>query len=71
MEAIRKAKSGVYVAKRKAPEEIFTQMESSDSKNSISKPAKRMKTWRSKHKKHGNQNIVGGKYVKNDEGCLA
>ena len=44
LEAIRKAKSGVYVAKRKAPEEIFTQMESSDSKNSISKLAKRMKT---------------------------
>ena len=62
MEAKRKAKSGVYVAKRKAQEEKFSQLESSDGKKFIFKLAKRMK--------HENQDIVGDKCVKNDEGCL-
>ena len=62
METKRKAKSGVYVAKRKAQEEKFSQLESSDGKNFIFKLAKRMK--------HENEDIVGDKCVKNDEGCL-
>ena len=62
LEAKRKAKSGVYVAKRKAQEEKFSQLESSDGKNFIFKLAKRMK--------HENEDIVGDKCVKNDEGCL-
>ena len=43
LEAKRKAKSGVFVAKRKTQEEKFSQLVSSDSKNFISKLAKRMK----------------------------
>ena len=62
MEAKRKAKSGVYVAKRKAHAEKFSQPESSDGRNFIFKPTKRMK--------HENQDIVGDKCVKNDEDCL-
>ena len=62
LEAKRKAKLGVYVAKRKAQEEKFSQLESSDGKNFIFKLAKRMK--------HENEDIVGDKCVKNDEGCL-
>ena len=60
LEAKRKIKSGVFVAKRKALEEKFSQLVSSDSKNFISKLAKRMK--------RENQDIVGDKCVKNDEG---
>ena len=62
METKRKAKSGLYVAKRKAQEEKFSQLESSGSKNFIFKLAKRMT--------FENQGIVGDKCVKNDEGCL-
>ena len=40
LEAKRKAKPGVYVTKRKAQEEIFSQLESSDSKKFIIKLAK-------------------------------
>ena len=61
LEAKRKAKSDVYVAKRKAQEEKFSQLESSDGKNFIFKLAKRMK----------HQDIVGDKCVKNDKGCLS
>ena len=43
LEAKRKVKLGVYVAKRKAQEEKYSQLESSDSKNFISKLTKRMK----------------------------
>ena len=53
LEAKRKAKSGVFVAKRKAQEEKFSQLVSSDSKNFISKLAKRMK--------RENQDIDGDK----------
>ena len=62
LEAKRKTKSSVFVAKRKALEEKFSQLISSDSKNFISKLAKRTK--------RENQDIVGDKCVKNDEGCL-
>ena len=62
LEAKKKAKSGVYVAERKAQEEKFSQLESSDGKNFIFKLAKRMK--------HKNQDIAGDKCVKNNEGCL-
>ena len=62
LEANRKAKSGVYVATRKAQEEKFSPLESSESKNFLFKLAKRMK--------HLNQDIVVDKCVKNDEGCL-
>ena len=62
MGAKRKAKSGVYVAKRKGQEEKFSQLESSDGKKFIFKLANRMK--------RENQDIVGDKCVKNDEGCL-
>ena len=57
-----KAKSGVYVAKGKAQKEKFSQQESSTNKNFIFKPAKRTK--------HENQDTVGEKCMKNDEGCL-
>ena len=53
LEAKRKAKSGVFVAKRKTKEEKFSQLVSSDSKNFISKLAKRMK--------RENQDIDGDK----------
>ena len=62
LEAKRKAKSGLCVAKRKAQEEKFSQLENSDSKNFIFKLVQRMKC--------ENQDIVGDKCVKNDEGCL-
>ena len=51
LEANRKAKSAVYVAKRKDQEGKFSQLESSDSKNFFFKLAKRMK--------HENQDIAG------------
>ena len=60
MEAKRKAKLGLYVAKRKAQEEKFSQLEICDRKNFILKLAKRMK--------RENQDIVGDKCGKNDEG---
>ena len=63
LDAKRKAKSGLYVPKRKAQEENFIQLESSNGNNFIFKLAKRMK--------QENQDIVGDKYVKNDEVCLA
>ena len=62
MEAKRKAKSGVYAAKRKAQEEKLSQLERSDGKIFIFKLAKRMK--------RENQYIAGDKCVKNNEGCL-
>ena len=62
MEAKRKTKSGVYVAKRKAQEEKFSQLESKDSKKFIFKLTKRIK--------RENQDTAGDKCVKNDEGCL-
>ena len=62
LEAKRKAKSGVYVAKRKAQEDKFSQLESNDSKNFIFKVAQRMK--------RENQDIVGDKCVMNDEWYL-
>ena len=62
MEAKRKAKSGVCIAKKKAQEEKFSQLGSSDSKNFMLRLAKRMKC--------ENQDTVGDKCVKNDEGCL-
>ena len=51
-----------YVAERKAQEEKFSQLESSDSKNFIFTLATRMK--------RENQCTVGDKCVKNDERCL-
>ena len=60
LEAKRKAKLGLYVAKRKAQEEKFSQLEICDRKNFILKLAKRMK--------RENQDIVGDKCGKNDEG---
>ena len=62
LEAKRKAKSGVYAAKRKAQEEKFSQLKRSDGKIFIFKLAERMK--------RENQYIGGDKCVKNDEGCL-
>ena len=62
LEAKRKANQVYYVAKRKAREEKFSQLESSDSKNFIFKLATRMK--------HENQGTVGDKCPKNDERCL-
>ena len=56
----KERKSALYVAKRKAQEEKFSQLESCDSKNFIFKLARRMK--------RENQDIVGEKCVKNDEG---
>ena len=61
LEAKRKAKSDVYVAKRKVQEEKFSQLESSDSKNFIFELAKRMK--------RENQDMFSDKCMKNDEGC--
>ena len=61
-EGKREAKLGIHVAKRKAQEEKFSKLESSDGKNFIFKLAKRMKC--------ENQDIVGDKCMKNDEGCL-
>ena len=60
--AKREAKLGTHVAKRKAQEEKFSKLESSDGKNFIFKLAKRMKC--------ENQDIAGDNCVKNDEGCL-
>ena len=54
----RKAKSGVYVAKKNPRKKL----ENSDSKNLIFILAKRMK--------RENQDIVGDECVKNDEVCL-
>ena len=62
MEAKRKAESAKYFAKRKFQEEKFSQQESNDIKKFVFKLAKRMKC--------ENQDIVGGKCVKIDEGCL-
>ena len=63
MEAKRKSKSGVYVAKRKAQEEKFCQLESIvRAKKFIFILANIMKC--------ENQGIVGDKCVKNDEGYL-
>ena len=56
------AKAGVYHAKRKAQEEKFSQLESSDGNNFIFKLAKRMKREKI--------DIVDDKCVKNDEGCV-
>ena len=53
LQAKRKAKSGVHVGERKAHEERFSQLESSDGKNFIFKLAKRMK--------RKNQDTVGDK----------
>ena len=62
LEAERKAKSGVHLAKRKVQEERSNRLESSDSTNFIFKLAKRIKC--------ENQDNVSDKYVKNDEVCL-
>ena len=59
LEAKRKAKSGVYVAKKNLERK---KLENSDSKNLIFILAKRMK--------RENQDIVGDECVKNDEVCL-
>ena len=58
LEAKRKAKSGVCVAKKNPRKKL----ENSDSKNLIFILAKRMK--------RENQDIVGDECVKNDEVCL-
>ena len=54
---------GMVEKKRKAQEEKFSQLESNKSKNFIFKLSERMK--------QKNQDNVGDKCVKNDEGCLA
>ena len=56
-------KLGLCIAKRKAQEEKFNQVKSNSSKNSILKVTKKIK--------RENQNIVGGKSVKNDAVCLS
>ena len=62
LEAERKPKSSVHLAKRKVQEERFTRLERSDSTNFIFKLAKRIK--------RENQDNVSDKYVENDEVCL-
>ena len=63
LQAKRKAKSAVYTARKRAQEDKFGDLKSNDQRNQILKEARRMKIY--------NQDIVGEKCIKDDDGNLA
>ena len=63
LEAKRRAKSAVYTARKSAQEAKFGDLRSSEQRNKIFKEARKMK--------NENQDIVGDKCVKNDDGNMA
>ena len=63
LQAKRKAKSAVYAARKRAQEDKFGDLKSDDQRNQIFKEARRMT--------NENQDIVGEKCIKDDDGNLA
>ena len=63
LQAKRKTKSAVYAARKRAQEDKFGDLKSNDQRNQIFKEARRMK--------NENQDIVGEKCIKDDDGNLA
>ena len=63
LQAKRKAKFAVYAARKRAQEDKFGDLKSNDQRNRIFKEARRMK--------NENQDIVGEKCIKDDDGNLA